>query len=45
MAYVILRYTFLYILMQVIQEALSVWDLELIPWRSEEAADARDHPE
>ncbi|CDS06363.1 hypothetical protein LRAMOSA08891 [Lichtheimia ramosa] len=34
-----------YFSIQVIQEALSVWDLELIPWRSEEAADARDHPE
>lgn len=45
MAYVILRYTLTHIFVQVIQEALSVWDLELIPWRSEEAADARDHPE
>ncbi|KAI9321261.1 Josephin-domain-containing protein [Dichotomocladium elegans] len=30
---------------QVIQEALSVFDLELLPWNSREAATAREHPE
>ncbi|KAI8384786.1 Josephin-domain-containing protein [Radiomyces spectabilis] len=34
-----------YFSIQVIQQALSVWNLELIPWRSEEAIEAREHPE
>ncbi|KAI9304823.1 Josephin-domain-containing protein [Cunninghamella echinulata] len=34
-----------YFSIQVIQQALSVWDLELIPWGSEDAKKAREEPE
>ncbi|KAI8093421.1 ataxin 3 variant ref [Halteromyces radiatus] len=34
-----------YFSIQVIQQALSVWDLELIPWASEQAVQARTTPE
>ncbi|KAL0092654.1 ataxin-3 [Phycomyces blakesleeanus] len=30
---------------QVIQNALCIWNLSLVPWLSEEASDAREHPE
>ncbi|SAL97801.1 hypothetical protein [Absidia glauca] len=34
-----------YFSIQVIQQALSVWDLELIPWGSEQAVNAREEPQ
>ncbi|KAI8343452.1 Josephin-domain-containing protein [Chlamydoabsidia padenii] len=34
-----------YFSIQVIQQALSVWDMELIPWGSEEAVKARQDPQ
>ncbi|KAI9269078.1 Josephin-domain-containing protein [Phascolomyces articulosus] len=34
-----------YFSVQVIQEALSVWNLELVPWKSEEAKKAREQPQ
>ncbi|ORZ17378.1 Josephin-domain-containing protein [Absidia repens] len=34
-----------YFSIQVIQQALSVWDLDLIPWGSEQAVQARAEPE